>query len=144
MDGGRSPVPGQQGRMDIDAPVPGQIQELFGQELAKSSHHDQIRLDFFHFCLEFRGFHPLGLEHRKILGQGIFLHRTHHDLVAPSFGTVRLSHHRGDFTVSGFHQCLQTGSGEFRRSHKYNFHSRPSFGLADRLTALSMNRTPSR
>ena len=123
MDGSRSPVSGQQGSMDVDATESGQIQQAFGQELPKSRHHNELGLELFHFFLESRGLHPFRLEHWQTLGQGIFLH---------------------DFILIGFHQGLQAGRSKFRSSHKYDFHAFSSFGLAERLMALSMNRIPSR
>ena len=144
MDGSRSPIPGQQRGMDIDAAEFRQFQQSFRKELAKSRHHNEFRLDFFHFCLEFRSFDPFRLQDRQTLGQGIFLHSAHHHLVAPAFGTVRLGHNSSDFILTRFHQGLQAGRGKFRSSHKYDFHAFSSFGLAERLIALSMNRIPSR
>ncbi len=137
-------APRYRGSMDVDAAESGQIQQAFGLELPKSRHHNELRLELFHFFLESRGLHPFRLEHWQTLGQGIFLHSAHHHFVAPSFGTVRLGDNRNDFILIGFHQGLQAGRSKFRGSHKYDFHAFSSFGLAERLMALSMNRIPSR
>ena len=144
VDRGRSPIPGQQRSMDVDAAIFGQVQQALGKELPESCHYNQLGLDFLHLRLEFRGLHPLGLQHGQIPAEGVFLYRTHLYLVAPAFGTIGLGHHRSDFILSGFHQRFQAGRSEFRRSHEYDSHLSSSFGLAVRLMALSMNRIPSR
>ena len=75
VDGGRSPVFGQQGGVDVDGAIGRGIQNILRQDAAIGRHHDQLRVQLPHQGQSRAIPHFRGLIHGEPLGQGVFLHR---------------------------------------------------------------------
>ena len=63
LDRGSSPVGGQQGTMDVDAPHGREIQDRFGKDSAKRGYGNDVRFPIGELPQEIRAFHLFGLTH---------------------------------------------------------------------------------
>ena len=113
---------GQQGCMDVQTAVLGNIQHGLRQNAAISGHHNDLGLHIPQLLLNLLTAQILGLIDRNAVFQRLNLYRGRQHLHAAVFRGV----HAGVNThnvMSGFLQCHQCGNGEVGGSHKDNSHS---------------------
>ena len=111
--------------MDVDAPQPGIVQNLLGEDPAIGRHHDEVGLQLAD-GLQGGAVPELGgLEHRNVVDLGAHLHRGGLELHPPVLGLVRLAEHPHHL-VAGGHQGLQGGHGKIRRAHEDDAHQSSS------------------
>ena len=119
VDGGSTTILWQQGRMNVEGAVFGHIPDHLGQH-PEGDHHLEIGLIATQLLDERRILHLLGLQHRELVLQCIFLHFRGLCLrLMTSHGLVRLCHN-SHHVVLVLYQRLQRLYRKLRRSHKHN------------------------
>ena len=122
VDGGRPPVVGQQGRVDVDAPLWGCGQDLVRQNAAVGGHHNQLGSQLLN-QRQSRAVPQLdGLIDWDIVGQSAHLDRRCLELHATVPGLVGLGEYPAD-RVPGGNERFQGGHSKIGGAHKQNSHS---------------------
>ena len=121
VDGRGPPVLGQQGGVDVDAPLERQRQNLVREDTAVGRHHNQLRSQLPQNSQGGPIPQLFRLVYRNTVGLGAHLHRRGLELVlVPPHRLVRLAEHPNHLVL--LDQRLQRGDGKFRSPHENDSH----------------------
>ena len=117
LDGSGTAILRQQGGMDVDGAVGGNVQYRLRQDFAIGDDDDEIRFQVPEFLLLLLRFQGGGLEHGDIIGQAEGFHRGKVDFLSPAVDPVRLGIKGQGHVAVGF-EGFQGGQGEIGGTHE--------------------------
>ena len=118
VDGSRTTILRQQGRMHIESAETGHGPNHLGQH-AESHHHLQVSLVSTQLLHKFRVLHLYRLKHGQSHRQRILLHlRGLQHILMTAHGLVGLGNH-SHHVITAFHQTFQGSNRKLGRSHEH-------------------------